>query len=158
MKRVEGILIVACPFLAAITQAQTVTVSGKVFDKSAKETLPFVNVVLKAEVDSSFITGTVTNIDGQFTISDVAPNNYYLEVSYIGYITAQQPLYVGSLSSFLDVGTISLDVNSKELDEVVIEAKQDAVGGKWTRRPFRWRITSVRVVVLCCKACRICLV
>ena len=136
MRRIKGIVIVVCLFFAAIAQGQTVTVSGKVMDKSAKETLPFVNVVLKLEKDSSFITGTVTNIDGLFSISGVAPNNYYLEVSYVGYVTKRQSLYVGSLSSFLDVGTVSLEVNSEQLEEVVIEAKQDAVSGKMDKKTF----------------------
>jgi len=136
MRRIKGIVIVVCLFFAAIAQGQKVTVSGKVMDKLAKETLPFVNVVLKLEKDSSFITGTVTNIDGLFSISGVAPNNYYLEVSYVGYVTKRQSLYVGSLSSFLDVGTVSLEVNSEQLEEVVIEAKQDAVSGKMDKKTF----------------------
>ncbi|MCF8462168.1 MAG: TonB-dependent receptor family protein [Flavobacteriales bacterium] len=134
--RIEGLLIVAYLFLAAMAQGQTVTVSGKVADKAAKETLPFVNVVLKAEKDSSFVTGTVTNIDGLFSISGVNPSNYYLEVSYVGYVAKRQSLYVGSLSSFLDVGTISLEMSSEQLEEVVIEAKQDAVGGKMDKKTF----------------------
>ncbi len=136
MRRIEGILVVACLILSAMVQGQTVTVSGKVADKTAKETLPFVNVVLKADKDSSFVTGTVTNELGLFSISGVAPSNYYLEVSYVGYVTKRQSLYVGSLSSFLDVGTISLEVNSEQLDEVVIEAKQDAVSGKMDKKTF----------------------
>ena len=136
MRRIKGIVIVVCLFFAAIAQGQTVTVSGKVMDKLAKETLPFVNVVLKLDKDSSFITGTVTNIDGLFSISGVVPSNYYLEVSYVGYVSKRQPLYVGSLSSFLDVGTISLEVNSEQLEEVVIEAKQDAVSSKMDKKTF----------------------
>ncbi len=136
MKSIEGMVIVFSLLFAAVAQSQTVTVSGTVADKTAKQTLPFVNVVLKAEKDSSFVTGTVTSFDGMFSISGVTPNNYYLEVSYVGYVTKRQSLYVGSLSSFLDVGAISLEVNSQQLDEVVIEAKQDAVSGKMDKKTF----------------------
>ena len=72
----------------SITKAQTnVTISGIVKDKNSKANLPFVNVVLKTEKDSSFISGAVSNEEGRFSISKIKSGNYYLEVSYIGYKT-----------------------------------------------------------------------
>jgi hypothetical protein len=37
---------------------------------------------LKTEKDSSFVSGTVTNEEGRFTLSKIKSGNYYLEVSY----------------------------------------------------------------------------
>jgi hypothetical protein len=36
---------------------------------------------LKTEKDSSFVSGTVTNEEGRFTLSKIKSGNYYLEVS-----------------------------------------------------------------------------
>ena len=47
----------------SMLQAQTsaVTVSGMIKGKADKTALPFVNIVLKTEKDSAFVTGTVSN-------------------------------------------------------------------------------------------------
>jgi outer membrane receptor protein involved in Fe transport len=92
---------------------------------------------LKTEKDSAFVTGTVSNEEGRFTLSNVKPNNYYFEISFIGYVTKRQSIYVGNLSEFLDVATIDLEEDIKILTEVVVVAKQDEVGGKMDKKTFK---------------------
>ena len=122
----------------SISYAQNtiVTVSGIVKDQAAKTALSFVNVVLRTEKDSAFVTGVVTNEEGRFSLSNIKPGNYFLEVSFIGYITKRQSLYVGSLTEFLDVTTIELTENIHTLSEVVVSAKQDEVSGKMDKKTF----------------------
>ena len=107
--RVLSILVlVASSTVFSYGQISSVTVSGVVKDKINKVPLPFVNIVLKTELDSVFVTGTVTNEEGRFSLTGVKPNNYYLEITYIGYVTHRKSLYVGSLSEFLNVPNIEL--------------------------------------------------
>jgi hypothetical protein len=49
---------------------------------------------LKTEKDSSFVSGTVTNEEGRFTLSKIKSGNYYLEVSYIGFKKQQNKRYL----------------------------------------------------------------
>ncbi len=121
----------------AFSQNKGVTISGLIKDKANKSALSYVNVVLKTEKDSAFVTGTVSNEEGRFTLSNVKPNNYYFEISFIGYVTKRQSIYVGSLSDFLDVATIDLEEDIKKLTEVVVVAKQDEVGGKMDKKTFK---------------------
>ena len=121
----------------AFSQNKGVTISGLIKDKANKSALSYVNVVLKTEKDSAFVTGTVSNEEGLFTLSNVKPNNYYFEISFIGYVTKRQSIYVGSLSEFLDVATIDLEEDIKKLTEVVVVAKQDEVGGKMDKKTFK---------------------
>jgi outer membrane receptor protein involved in Fe transport len=121
----------------AFSQNKGVTISGLIKDKANKSALSYVNVVLKTEKDSAFVTGTVSNEEGRFTLSNVKPNNYYFEISFIGYVTKRQSIYVGSLSEFLDVATIDLEEDIKKLTEVVVVAKQDEVGGKMDKKTFK---------------------
>jgi outer membrane receptor protein involved in Fe transport len=121
----------------AFCQNKGVTISGLIKDKANKSALSYVNVVLKTEKDSAFVTGTVSNEEGRFTLSNVKPNNYYFEISFIGYVTKRQSIYVGSLSEFLDVATIDLEEDIKKLTEVVVVAKQDEVGGKMDKKTFK---------------------
>ena len=122
--------------LCCHSQSQTVTVSGMVRDGVAKTALPYVNVVLKTAKDSVFVMGTVTGGEGRFMLSNVKPGNYSLEVSFLGYATRKKPLYVGSLSEFLDVAFIELSEDARTLNEVVVTARQDAVSGTMDKKTF----------------------
>lgn len=117
--------------------AQTsVTVSGIVKDKATKAPMPYVNVIIKTATDSAFVTGTITGDDGLFTLTKIAQGSYVLEVSSLGYTTAMQPIFVGSLSAFLDLGNIELATQSEALGEVEITATKEEVGGTMDKKTF----------------------
>lgn len=136
-KLISIVILVTFLTTNAFSQNKGVTISGLIKDKANKSALSYVNVVLKTEKDSAFVTGTVSNEEGRFTLSNVKPNNYYFEISFIGYVTKRQSIYVGSLSEFLDVATIDLEEDIKKLTEVVVVAKQDEVGGKMDKKTFK---------------------
>ena len=117
-------------------QNNSVTISGIAKEIKSKTALAYVNVVLKTEKDSVFVTGTVTNDDGRFTISNIKPNSYVLEFSFVGYVTKKQPLYVGSLTTFLDVTTIELEEDVATLNEVVIEGEREGLSNKMDKKTF----------------------
>lgn len=66
------------------------------------------NVIIKGTTN-----GTMTDMDGNFTISDV-PEGAVLQVSFIGYLTKELP--VGNQTSF----TVMLTEDSQALEEVVV--------------------------------------
>ena len=136
-KLISLVILVAFLTSHSFGQNKGVTISGLIKDKANKSALSYVNVILKTEKDSGFVTGTVSNEEGRFTLSNVKPNNYYFEISFIGYVTKRQSIYVGSLSDFLDVATIDLEEDIKKLIEVVVVAKQDEVGGKMDKKTFK---------------------
>lgn len=112
------------------------TVSGLVRDKSSQEPVGYVNVVLFSEKDSTFVVGTVSAENGRFSIADVSPGNYFLELSFVGYITKRQPMYVGTLTGFLDLATIELEEDSKVLAEVVVTGGMEAVSEELNKQTY----------------------
>jgi outer membrane receptor protein involved in Fe transport len=118
-------------------QVTNVSVSGLIKDKTIKSPLPYVSVVLKTEKDSAFITGSITNEEGRYTLSNIKEGNYKLLISYIGYITKKQPIVVGHLSEFLDLGSIDLEEDIKSLSEIEVTAKQEEVSGKMDKKTFK---------------------
>ena len=122
----------------SILQAQTlsVTISGMIKGKADKTALPFVNIVLKTEKDSAFVTGTVSNEEGRFTLTNIKSGNYVLQFSYTGFASKSQPVLVGTLSSFLDLGTIELQQDAKQLQEVIVSSKQDDVSNKMDKKTY----------------------
>lgn len=82
------------------------TVKGIVTDNFGP--VPGANVLVKGTTN-----GVITDIDGNFTLSNV-PENAVLQVSFIGYVT--QEVKVAGKTSF----TIKLVEDAKALDEVVV--------------------------------------
>lgn len=119
-----------------LAQISSVTISGIIKEKNTKAALAYVNVVAKTEKDSVFITGTVTNDEGRFTLSNIKPGNYYLEVSFVGYRTQIQSLYVGSLTAYLDLPAIELEEDAEILNEVVVVGEAEGVSGKMDKKTF----------------------
>lgn len=117
------------------SQSQT-SVSGNVVDGQDTSPLAYVNVVLKTSKDSAFVTGTVTDEEGRFVLTNVAKGDYQVEVSYIGYTTVRQNIYIGNMSNFLDINTIILTEEGQTISEITVVAKQDEVGGKLDKKVF----------------------
>lgn len=135
-KKVLYFLILQLSFFTMSNAQTSVTVSGLIKDKNTKTVLPFVNVVLKTEKDSSFVSGTVTNEEGRFSLSKIKSGNYYLEVSYIGYKTTKQSLFVGNLTEYLDIKTIEIEEKSTSLQEVVVTGKTAEINEKMDKKTF----------------------
>ena len=57
-------------------QTKGVTISGKMEDKTLKTGLAYVNIVLKKALDSTFVSGTITNEEGLFTFTNLKPGLY----------------------------------------------------------------------------------
>ncbi|MCY1721962.1 TonB-dependent receptor [Prolixibacteraceae bacterium Z1-6] len=102
------VLLVAMQFMISFSAySQELSVKGTVTDASTGEALPGVNVVLKGTTN-----GTVTNIDGNYSIQ-VPSDNAILLVSFIGYDSQQ--IHVNGKSQI----NVSLKLNITELGEVV---------------------------------------
>lgn len=102
-------ILMAAGFLliSAVAFAQPVTVRGKVTDASNGEGIPGANVVVKGTT-----TGTITNVDGDFTLN-VTSANATLVVTFIGYAPQEIPL-AGRTSL-----AVSLEPGTTQLDEII---------------------------------------
>ena len=101
-----------CLLATFALQAQT-SITGKVVDEKSQP-LPYANVVLLSLPDSAFVTGTVSDESGAFTLRSEKPN-FLLRVSSIGYAT----LYNKVEKS--DMGTVQLLPDAQLLGEVVVK-------------------------------------
>lgn len=117
-------------------QIINVTLSGKILDAQNKAALPLATVILKTEKDSIFVAGTLSNEEGIFTFPALKKGRYLLEVTYLGYEIRRQPVLVGELSAFLDLGALSMTEQTHSLDEVVVSAKADEVSGQLDKKTF----------------------
>lgn len=130
------LIIMGLGFLHSFSQTATTTVSGLVKGKQSNASLPFVNVILRNANDSTFISGVITNEEGRFSISGISPGNYVLQFSYTGFFERSESFLAGSLNEFLDLGTIELLRDEKQLKEVVITANKEDANTKMDKKVF----------------------
>ncbi|MBC6366694.1 TonB-dependent receptor [Algoriphagus sp. AK58] len=101
------ILLCLCIGSIPLAIAQQMQVSGVVTDENQLG-LPGANILIKGTT-----VGTVTDIDGKFSIQVPSPNSV-LVISYLGYVS--QEVIVGGKSNF----QIQLAVDIDQLEEVVV--------------------------------------
>ncbi|TXB64818.1 DUF3520 domain-containing protein [Vicingus serpentipes] len=83
-KALHYLLVVILIGLFNQSYAADAILKGKVIDKQTKATLPMVNVYLKSETGKT-IKSTLTDVDGKFEITGIAPSTYNVIVEMIGY-------------------------------------------------------------------------
>lgn len=115
MKTTRLVLAILFAGTAIATQAQTIT--GKLTDETHAP-LEYANIVLLTPGDSTFIQGTVTNTNGDFTLDKTNGKTYILKASSVGYETVYRNCQSGN------IGTLILKSDAVALQETVITARR----------------------------------
>nr|WP_299171615.1 outer membrane beta-barrel family protein [uncultured Allomuricauda sp.] len=100
--------------------AQTYQIKGKVVDRS-NNTIPFANILLLQASDSTFVKGTSADDNGQFLLSEVKPNVYLLQASYVGRGSEPRAL---DISSNVALGALVIPLEENNLEEVVVTSQR----------------------------------
>ena len=102
-------------------------VTGKVFDYDSKHSIEYANIVLLSPIDSSLINGTITDENGLFEITGIKPDNYFLDVRFIGYKTENFSVKITESEKLIDLGEIFIRPNTLELNDVVVQGERSPV-------------------------------
>ena len=103
------LLLTSCLFITLGMYAQSITVTGKVIDEEGLEVIG-ANISVKGSAG----VGTITNLDGQYTLKVNNPSKDILVFSFIGMRT--QEVHVKGKKQI----NVTLQSDSKLLDEVVV--------------------------------------
>lgn len=116
MRIIIVFVILYCINISAFSQKPAQTLRGVVQDASTRETLPGANVLLR-ETER----GTITDMEGEFSFSDVPVGRYTLEVRFVGYRPVTVPeIVVGSAKEV--VLEVNMEESVSELEEIVIKS------------------------------------
>jgi len=103
-------------------------VRGMVYDQDSKKPIEFATIALFNAIDSTLVTGTITDTEGNFQATKIAEGTYYIKVNFLGYEEMQySELVIDRKNQRLDVGHIYLETNSQLLEEVVITNERNPV-------------------------------
>lgn len=125
-------------FFVLLAQAQSGgTIKGKMIDKATNEPLPFANVVVFK--GGAQVAGSMTDMDGKYTISALTPGSYEIQASYVGY----QPVKISGIVvndgkiTFADIKAgQGIDLDKFELVDYevpLISKDQTSTGGTVSR-------------------------
>lgn len=101
-------------------QEVTQTISGKVFDDITNESLPFATIIIK---DSDPLIGTVSDIDGNFTLEKIKVGRHTIAISMVGYTTYEIKELLVSSGQIINLD-IGLQQSSTALEAVVVRVNK----------------------------------
>jgi hypothetical protein len=110
--------------------AQQSSVTGKI--NAAGEVSGAIVTLLKS-IDSSVVKTTLSEANGNFTMSNLMAGSYLLSISHIGYIQYYTNTFSLGVSQQVQFEKISLLVASKELKEITVTAKKQFIERKIDR-------------------------
>ncbi|MDA9625691.1 MAG: TonB-dependent receptor [Saprospiraceae bacterium] len=110
---------IVCSFLfLATVSAQKGTVRGNIFDKDTGEPVIYANVYLDGTT-----TGTNSDVNGFFTLTDVAVGEYILVASFIGFDTVRSEVIIKN--NRIENKNLFMSENSVRLQSVNISARRE---------------------------------
>ena len=109
--------------ITASAQAQRVSgsIKGKLTDTLYKDPMAEATVSVLHALDSTVVTFTLTNTQGQFEAKGLDTGSYRLLITFQGYRPFSKLFKISSDSSQIDLGMIYMDKKSTMLDEVIVE-------------------------------------
>ena len=110
-----------------VSQAQRVTIRGVVRDAIDREALPRVSVRLLTAKDSTYVTGTTGDNNGNFTLQPVAQGRYIAQFSFLGYQTQCVNVAPEQGRTRYDMGEILLSTGDILLAEATVVGKAPEV-------------------------------
>jgi outer membrane receptor protein involved in Fe transport len=117
------------------------SLEGKAIDIETKEPILFGNVALYQ--NGNLITGTQTDLDGNYVFSNIDPGTYDVEVSYVGFQTQRQTgvLVLAGKSNRVDFelssGVLLQEIEVKAYKAPLIEQDNTTTGGVVTAEKIR---------------------
>ena len=118
--------------IVVIAQSKPNTIiSGKVFDKSTREPLEYATISIINKQSGKTITGTVADVKGVFSISNIPFDTYQVNIEFIGYEkTTLDNIVLSVEKRSVSIGTIFLSSSTHNLESVTVVGDKPVVENK----------------------------
>ncbi|MES2776003.1 MAG: TonB-dependent receptor [Bacteroidota bacterium] len=113
-----------CVLLLSSAASAQYTISGNIVNVNSKP-VANANALLLNPKDSTLVKGTISSAAGLFSFQNIAAGKYLLSYSFTGFqtiITAE--VAVAGKPGLIDVGTITLEPETSQLNSVTVTAKR----------------------------------
>lgn len=124
-------------FLTIITYAQNGEVHGRVIDSITEEPLEYASVAVYRNIDSTLVSGAITNPSGNFIIEKLKTGNYYIQVHFLGYDRKNSSSFTLNNGQAVQLGVIALSPARKMMDEVSVTGSRINAMNKVDKQTYR---------------------
>lgn len=107
---------------------------GIVVDGESGDPMPFTNVTLLSRADSTLSGGATTDLDGNFSTL-IAPGNYILRISFVGYRDFYENLEVEK-GKVNNLRALRIEPNAELLEEFEVQALKSSFKSDIDKRVF----------------------
>lgn len=121
--------------LSSITLIAQNTIEGSLQDQD-NQAIIYANIIILNAADSTLTKVETTDIDGKFVVPGLSNGTYILKASYVGMDELQLNDIALSGNETKDIGALSLQPSSVELETAVITAQRAMVEVKADRTVF----------------------
>jgi len=119
----------------ALIETAATSISGKVIDQETKMPVEYASIAIYSAKDSTLVTGTITDIDGNFKITGLNPGEYYIQVNFVGFEKKEtEKISLSNRKLSVNVGEIGLKPANLELEGVIVAAERSRVEYKIDKR------------------------
>lgn len=128
-----AVLLILSASIFAQTSIKKVFVTGKILDKASSKPMEFVTLSVFNSNSNKLISGSVTDGTGNFSL-DINNGTYTIKIEYMGYkskILTQQ-----SITGDVNLGTIFLEEDAKEIEAIEIRAEKTTVDIKLDKKVY----------------------
>ncbi|MFT4031825.1 MAG: TonB-dependent receptor [Siphonobacter sp.] len=108
-------------------------ISGSLVDSTGSKAVEFATVALYNKATNKLMDGTVADDKGKFTFTNVAPGQYKLLLSFVGYYTKAVDNLTVKKGEDLDLGVIKMTSSIKTLNEVTVTGQKALIEEKVDR-------------------------
>ena len=142
--------LILCFFLALFgifsTSAQR-SVQGKIIDSIRVEAIESATIRLLNAKDSTFLTGALSDANGQFMLSKIKDGKYILQIRFLGFEPHTQPIEIAGKNLILKDITLNEITNDLHAVEVVgVLAQLEVKGDTLEYNPAAFKLAENSVV------------
>lgn len=122
------VFLLSLNFFALNVKAQSGSIKGLVKDVKSKSPIEFATITLYNALDSSLITGSISDTIGYFELNNLNNNNYYAKIGFIGFETKViNEIIIDDAHPVYDFGTIALNSFSENMEEFAVVEEKDLI-------------------------------
>ncbi len=134
MKFLQTLTIILFATNLFFAQNQKIEITGRVVESSSQESLEFATIMLADKNTKELITGITTGPDGTFKVK-TNTLDFYVQISFLGLETVTISDF-SIVDNKVDLGTITLNENSQQLEEAVVRAEKSQTEFRLDKRVF----------------------
>lgn len=134
MKNFKSLFLLFALFSMSEMMSQNqLVISGKIIDKDTKQPLEYASVIFQSTTDVNYITGEITDENGDFTF-EVNADVYEIKVEYMGFDAMTIP--ERTVNTDWNMGTVEVSAGDEQLEDLVIAVERSPVEIKLDKRIY----------------------